>query len=1007
MTSGFSRLSIRTQVLLLTMTVILPVVAMFTWFRLDDARHARDDAHREVTIIAAGAADTLARFLSQTESTLARLAARPQVRALDPKQCDPIVAEFVKLNPEFTTLGIRDLAGNTVCSYLPNPIARINTQEFPWFGEGLSAGAFVAGNAFRGRQVGRWVSVLTHPIRDEAGSVIGLLALPVDLLKLGEQVFGGVPKNAVVAVTDRKSNYLLRSANPAPFVGTASPEPAMAATRNLLEGFLSVEGPDSVRRVYAYTTLPTVGWRVVAGVPESEVFAQYISRLRRNLAIGIGVLLLALGLGWRISKAITRPIAELADVAGRVAAGDNTVRAQVAGPAEVESVAKQVNAMLDARDRHEATLRDSEENLAITLQSIGDAVIATDAHGRVTRMNPTAERLTGWTMAGAGGKPLTEIFPIINAQTRAPAPDPVQQVLASGSVVALANHTALLARDGKEYQIFDSAAPIRNRTGKLVGVVLVFADVTEQYRVRQKLQASEARFRTLIEWSPEPVRVHRDNVVIYVNPAAIKLFGANSAEELVGKSVFDRIHPDSREAARARLAATRDGAFVAPKAELKFTRIDGAVLDLEVQGTTIDFEGAPAVHASLHDITERKRADAVRTTLEAQLRESQKMEAIGTLAGGIAHDFNNIIGTVLGNTELARHDAGSNSAVQESLEEIRKAGHRARDLVQQILSFSRRQPTERRPIEIASVVAESVRLLRTTLPARVRVESSVAPGLAPVLADPIQIEQVLINLGINASQAMAGEPGRIEIRVEPAVLSAAAAALLSSELAPGSYACLSVSDDGEGMDEATQARIFEPFFTTKPLGEGTGLGLAVVHGIVRSHDGALAVHSAPGKGSRFDVYLPIAEGAGRAVEAVTPADVPAGRGQQVLYIDDDQALVYLVTRLLGKRGYRVSGHIDQKEALALLRSDPTRFELVVTDYNMPGLSGLDVALAVREIRPDLPVALASGFITDELKAKAMRIGVTQLMFKANAVEEFCDVVQRLVPARTPPDDRTS
>ena len=999
MPSSFSRFSIRTQVLLLVLAVILPVAAMFAWFRFDDARHAREDARREVSIVVASAARDLARFLGQTEATLARLAARPQVRALDPKRCDPIVAEFIKLNPEFTTLGIRDLDGNSVCSYLPNPIARLNPRDFPWFEEGLRAGTFVAGNAFRGRQVGRWVSVLTHPIRDDAGKVIGLLALPVDLLKLGDQVFGGVPKNTVVAVIDLAANYLPRSANPALFIGTPSPAPVMDATRGLREGFLSVEGPDGVRRVYAYATLPNAGWRIAAGVPESDVFAQYHLRLRRNLAIGIGVLLLVLGLGWRISNAITRPITALAGVAGRVATGDTTVRAQIAGPAEVAAVAQQVNGMLDARDRDEAALRDSEENLAITLQSIGDAVIATDARGRVTRMNPTAERLTGCPLAEAVGRPLAEVFHIINSQTRMPAPDPVQQVLASGTVVALANHTALLARDGGEYQIFDSAAPIRNRAGQLVGVVLVFADVTEQYRVRQALQASEERLRTLIEWSPEPVRVHRNNVVIYVNPAAIKLFGASSAQELVGKSVFDRIHPDSREEARARLAATRDGDFLAPKAELQFTRLDGSVIDVEVQGTTIDFEGQPAVHASLHDITERKRADATRSALEAQLRESQKMEAIGTLAGGIAHDFNNIIGTVLGNTELARHDAGSNPAVQESLEEIRKAGHRARDLVQQILSFSRRQPTDRKPIALGAVVEESVRLLRATLPARVQVEGVVSTGVGLTTADATQIEQVLLNLGVNASQAMGGRAGHIEIRVEPITLNAPAAALLAEDLKPGAYARVSVSDDGDGMDEATMKRIFEPFFTTKPLGEGTGLGLAVVHGIVRAHEGALAVRSESGKGSRFDVYLPAASGTAAATDAAAPATaMPEGRGQQVLYIDDDQALVFLVTRLLGKRGYRVSGHVDQLLALDELRADPGRFHLVVTDYNMPGLSGLDVVRAVHEIRPDLPVALASGFITDELKAKALQAGVVQLIFKANAVEEFCAVVQRLVAA---------
>lgn len=1000
MPGSIYRLSIRGQVALLIAAVLVPVAAMFTWFSLDDAQHAREDALKEVAIISGNAAANLEQFLAQSETTLARLAARPQVRALDPKNCDPIVAEYVKLNPEFTTLGIRDLAGNSVCSYVPNPIPRLNVTDFPWFGEGLRAGKFSVGNAFRGRQVGRWVSVLTHPVWGASGEVIGLLALPVDLVKFSTQMMRVVPANALVTVTDRSGTIVLRSAETERFIGTAMLARIAASTSDRRDRFVSRAGADGINRLFTFTTLPGPEWRVIAGVPEADVLAAYNVRLKRNLAIGLGVLALALFLGWRLARSLTQPITALAQMVGRVAAGDGTARAAFAGPAEVVLVAEQINHMLDKRGEQEAALRASEENLAITLQSIGDAVIATDPHGRITRMNGTAERLTGWPLTAAAGRPLGEVFHIIHAQTRAPAADPVQRVLDSGEIVALANHTALLARDGREYQIFDSAAPIRTRSGEIAGVVLVFADVTEQYRVRQALQESESRFRTLIEMSPIPVRVHCDEQVIYVNPAAVKLFGAASADQLVGKSVLDRIHPASRETALARLRRSADDHFDAPSIELTFTRLDGAAIEIEAQGMTVLFDGKLAVHATLIDITARKRAEAEREALEAQLRESQKMEAIGTLAGGIAHDFNNIIGTILGNVELARHDAGFEPAVQESLEEIRKAGHRARDLVQQILSFSRRQPTERKPIALQPVVAESVRLLRATLPARVEVDSRVSASAQPVLADATQIEQVLLNLGVNAAQAMAGGVGRIEIGLEPVMLDPAKAAALKKELLPGGYVRLSVSDNGAGIGEAVKERVFEPFFTTKPLGEGTGLGLAVVHGIVRTHDGAIEVESAPGKGTTFNLYFPAAANGSQVAQAASVvAALVLGQGQQILYLDDDQSLVFLVQRLLGRRGYQVLGHTNQAEALDALRANPGAIDLVVTDYNMPGMSGLDIARAVFELRPDLPVILASGFITDELRVQAEAAGVRQMIFKANAVEEFCDAVQRLVPAR--------
>ena len=983
---------------------MLPVAGLLAWFLVADAERAREDAHARVGILAASTTAAIERQLREAEATLARLAARPLVKAMDPRNCDPIVANYITLHPEFTTLGLRDLQGNIVCSYIQNPIRQLNTREFPWFEEGLRNGKFTAGNAFRGRQVGRWVAVLTHPVRDEAGAVVGLLALPVDLLKLGEQVLGSVPANTTVTVTDRQRVILLRSADAAAFVGTAAPPQAYAATRDLREGFVSTKGPDGVQRLYTFMTIPGIEWRVVAGIAETEAYADYRDTRRRTLGIGLGVLLLALWLAWRIGGATVRPIAGLAAVAERVATGDSAARASVTGPSEVRAVAEVFNRMLDARDGSEAALRASEENLAITLQSIGDAVIATDSDGRITRMNPVAERLTGWTLASATARPLAEVFRIFDSLTRLPAQDPVRRVLERGEVVSLSNHTALLARDDVEYQIADSAAPIRDRQGAIAGVVLVFADVTEQYRARQALHDSERRLRALIDTEPECVKVvDRAGNLLEMNTAGLIMLEADSLQTVQRQALLDYIVPEARPAFIALHHRVMNGE--AGTLEFEVIGLKGTRRWLETHAAPMrDATGRiDTLLGITRDITERKRGEKERASLEAQLRESQKMEAIGTLAGGIAHDFNNIIGTILGNVELARDDAGAKPGLQQSLAEIRKAGMRARDLVQQILSFSRRQPTTLKLIEPGAVVAEVVRLLRSTLPARVEVEAKVAPDTGNILADTTQIEQVLLNLCVNAEQAMAGRPGRIDIDVRTVVLDAVASRTVSDQLAPGSYVVISVSDTGDGMDPATRERIFEPFFTTKPVGEGTGLGLAVAHGIVRAHQGAIAVASEPGKGSRFDVYLPTAEG---MIAAPAPAPAPAlaapvprataGQGRHVLYIDDDESLVLLVTRLLQRRGYRVSGHVDPAAALAELKTDPAHFDLVVTDYNMPRISGLDVAREVREVRPDLPVVIASGFITDELQVQASVAGVRSVIFKANTAEEFCNVVQHLL-----------
>lgn len=427
-------------------------------------------------------------------------------------------------------------------------------------------------------------------------------------------------------------------------------------------------------------------------------------------------------------------------------------------------------------------------------------------------------------------------------------------------------------------------------------------------------------------------------------------------------------------------------------------------------GTVIEIRGVPlpggGFISTFADITERRQAEKARESLAGQLRESQKMQAIGTLAGGIAHDFNNIIAAILGNTALAQQDAVGNPRAMESLEEIHKSATRARALVQQILSFSRRQPTARKPISMVTVIEDSVRLLRATLPGRIELEFQADGETPQVLADHTQIQQVVINLVNNAMQAMQDAPGQIKIKLDTVVLDAALAQALPALRAlhatyPGRAVRLSIADNGPGMDAATMERIFEPFFTTKPIDEGTGLGLSVVHGIVQTHEGAITVDSRPGHGATFTVYLPVAQTMACASApaepepVVSPPAAGAGSAQRILYLDDDETLVFLVTRLLRRRGHQVSGFVNQQAALAAIRGNPAAFDLVVTDYNMPGMSGLDVAREIRTLRADLPVAVASGFVDEALQDQASGAGVRELILKAGAGEEFCAAFERL------------
>jgi two-component system, cell cycle sensor histidine kinase and response regulator CckA len=539
-------------------------------------------------------------------------------------------------------------------------------------------------------------------------------------------------------------------------------------------------------------------------------------------------------------------------------------------------------------------------------------------------------------------------------------------------------------------------ATLASGDGGVPACRVVISDVTERKAIQEKLRRSQSLLQNAGEmalvggWA---IKLPENDLMWSDEICAILDFPKGTVPPLA--EALSLYSPASNEIiSRALRACARDGTpfdcelqiFTSKRRRLNVRAIGQAVRD--DSGNIIGIDGA------FQDITAQKNAEVAHESLQAQLRESQKMEALGTLAGGIAHDFNNILGTILGNAELARHDAAANWQALVSLDEIQKAGRRAKDLVQQILSFSRRQPTSRRVMSLAPIVEESVRLLRATLPGGLRIEYRCAPDIPSVVADSTQVQQVLLNLGSNAAHAMEGLSGSIDICVDGVVLDEATARF-DLNLRPGRYARIVVADTGHGMDAATLRRVFEPFFTTKPVGKGTGLGLSVAHGIMQAHEGTIVAHSEPGRGSRFELYFPHAHAAAAVETIVTAGAVGEGRGQHILCIDDDEAQLFMLKRLLERWGYRVSAYIEQLDALQALLSGE-RFDLVVADYNMPGMSGLRVAQAIRDAQPDMPVIIVSGFINDELRAQADAIGIRGLVSKPLELEELRDAIQRLL-----------
>ncbi len=400
----------------------------------------------------------------------------------------------------------------------------------------------------------------------------------------------------------------------------------------------------------------------------------------------------------------------------------------------------------------------------------------------------------------------------------------------------------------------------------------------------------------------------------------------------------------------------------------------------------------------LEEITERQQAQASRKKLEEQLRQAQKMEAIGTLAGGIAHDFNNILTSIIGYTELIKFtlhtkDTFDKTIFLRDLDQILQAGIRAKELVNQILAFSRQQDHQAKPVQIHTVIHEALNLLHSSIPKSVEIRENISEHNTLVFADPTQIHQVVMNLCTNAYHAMRNTGGILAVELVHREIHPDDEKSSNLQMTPGSYLLLKISDTGIGMERATLDRIFDPYFTTKESGEGTGLGLAVVHGIIKNHDGHITVYSEPGKGTSFHIYLPRIVSENSTAEVEVLKSVPTGK-EHILVIDDEPNITEMEKRLLEGLGYTVTSVTNPFEALNLISDDPGMCDLVLTDMTMPKMNGAELARKILKVRDDMPVILCTGFseLINEKKARA--IGVREYVMKPLIRNEIAYAIRR-------------
>jgi PAS domain S-box-containing protein len=668
--------------------------------------------------------------------------------------------------------------------------------------------------------------------------------------------------------------------------------------------------------------------------------------------------------------------------------------------AALAALGRQAVAQLDLRRRGGpqdagAPTAESDARLRIIIDTDPDCVSIVSPDGRLLDVNPAGlALLEASSLDEVRGRPLRELM----------APEDHDRYVAMEARVAAgevaSDEFTWVGLRGTRCCVELHAAALLDK-GRTIGVLGIARDVTDRRSTEAALRGAERRYRRLVDSNIIGVLIpHVDGRILEANDRFLGMVGRTQAEVRAGTLRWGDLTPPEGGEKTRRAFEELERSGVCVPFEKEFVHRDGQRVPVLIVMAAL--ENAPGTFICVVvDMTEQKRAEAERQQLEARFRQAQKMEAIGQLAGGVAHDFNNILAAILGNVALARADTAPDHPARPSLDEIGRAARRARDLVHHILAFSRQQPPERSFVQLRPVVEEVAAMLRAAIPTSVDVVVRCADDVPRVWVDETQVHQALLNLGTNASHALNGKPGRVEIQLTRVEVDAELARKHPS-LHPGPYVRLSVRDSGVGMDLGTLERIFEPFFTTRPLGQGTGLGLSVVQGIVLSHGGAVTVATEPGVGTLFTIYLPVSAVNEAAAPPMPAPPTARGRGRHVLYLDDEETLVYLVTRILERSGYLVSGFTRPEDALAALRASPAAYDLVVTDFNMPGASGLHVAAQVRTIRPDLPVAMASGYITEDLRERARRVGVQEVIYKPNTVEELCETIDRLTrePALT-------
>ena len=740
-------------------------------------------------------------------------------------------------------------------------------------------------------------------------------------------------------------------------------------------------------------------WYVICYRQMNVVLAPTTKSIKSIVLMGFVMLVILALVSYLFGRKIAKPLAILDKATENIGKGNFGYRIDAGANNEFGNLARSFNSMADElqqtttsvglleneikhRKKIEKSLRESETVLQAAMdQSQAGIAIADAPDGKLRYVNNSGLGIRGKTkeeiVDGIGIEQYVAGWQILHFDGTPYKDDevPLARAIMYGEVCS--KEFIIRRPDEEDRIVLANAAPIFNDKGEVFAGIVVFLDVTDRKQVEEELRESEEKYRSMMESMKDPIYIcSQDYRVEYMNPSMIQRTGRDAT----GEKCFKVLH-DLKEKCpwcmhdKAQQGECFESEIVSPKDNRSYHISSSPI----VRG-----DGAISKMTVFRDTTDLK-------TLETQLQQAQKMEAIGTLAGGIAHDFNNILGGIIGYAELAKMKAPEDSNVIAYLDKMIKSSDRATDLIKQILTLSRQRKQKQRPVQVRYIVNEALELLRATLPTTIEIREDLAKDTGIVNADPTQMHQVIMNLATNAGYAMQEDGGVLEITLANVELDDLSAEK-HLDLAAGSYLRLTVSDTGHGMTSEIRERIFDPYFTTKDTGEGTGLGLSVAHGIVKTHGGTITVYSEPGKGTTFHVYLPlILEEEREEKESEEP--LPTG-SEIVLFIDDEEVLVEIGSQILEQLGYEVVTKQSSVQALELFRAEPDRFDLVITDMTMPHMTGDKLAQELMKIRPKIPIILCTGHSGLVSEEKAEEIGIKAFVMKPLVMRNLAEAVRK-------------